>query len=87
MTSLLRALRRAVATFVFSTAGTVATLSVFDTNVATWKIIIGTGIGALVNLAYRWSESVLKEPEPVDIPGGVVVLPGEEPDPLPGEGP
>lgn len=76
MTSLLRALRRAVATFIFSTAGTVGTLSVFDTDVATWKVIVGTGIGALGNLAYRWSESVLKEPEPVDLPGGQPVLPG-----------
>lgn len=75
MTSLVRALRRAVATFIFASVGTVGTLSVFDTDVATWKIIVGTGIGALINLGYRWSEAVLKEPEPVDLPGGDVANP------------
>jgi hypothetical protein len=72
MTELARALRRAVATFLFATLGTVSTLSIFDTDVATWKIIVGTGVGALVNLVYRWSEAVLKEPEPIDLPGGPV---------------
>ena len=70
MTKLTRALRRAVATFIFATFGTVSTLSIFETDVATWKIIIGTGVGALLNLGYRWSEAVIKEPEPLDIPGG-----------------
>lgn len=72
MTRFVRALRRATATFIFATAGTVATLSVFDTDVATWKVIVGTGVGSLFNLAYRWSEAVLKEPAPVDVPGGEV---------------
>lgn len=78
MNTIMRALRRATATFVFATAGTVATLSIFETDVATWKIIVGTGMGALINLAYRWSEAVLKEPEPIDLPGGEPALPKPE---------
>jgi len=70
MTKLTRALRRAVATFIFATAGTVSTLSIFDTDVATWKIVLGTGVGATLNLAFRWAEAVIKEPEPIDLPGG-----------------
>ena len=74
MTELMRAARRAVATFIFATAGTVSTLSIFDADVATWKILVGTGVGALANLAYRWSEAVLKEPAPVDVPGGDIAV-------------
>lgn len=75
MTKFVRALRRAVATFIFGAIGTVGTLSVFDTDVATWKVILGSGIGAVINLVYRWSEAVVKEPEPVDLPGGDPGLP------------
>lgn len=70
MTKLTRAARRAVATFVFATVGTLAGNSIFDVDAAAWKPIVGAGIGALLNLAYRWSEAVIKEPTPVDIPGG-----------------
>ena len=36
-------------------------LYVLSVDAATWKIAVGTGLGALLNLAYRWAESVTKE--------------------------
>lgn len=67
-----RALRRSLATFVFSTAGLVVGTNVFSMDVATWELVASAGVGSLINLAYRWSEGVLKEPAPTDTPGGDV---------------
>lgn len=61
MEKFLPALKKAVATFVFASTGCVIGFNAMDVDVATLQIAVGTGIGALVNLAYRWSESVLKE--------------------------
>ena len=62
MNKLLRALRKAVATFIFATGGLLLGANLFGIDAATWKLIASVGLGALVNLAYRWSESVIKEP-------------------------
>ena len=41
----------------------------FDVDVETWKLAISTGLGALINLVYRWSESVVNErKEPTVVP-------------------
>ena len=34
---------------------------ILDIDAATWKLAAGVGIGALINLAYRWSEAELKD--------------------------
>lgn len=77
MTKLTRAARRAAATFVFAGAGTLVGNSIFDVDAAVWKAAAGVGIGALINLVYRWAEAVLKEPEPVDVPGGNIENKGD----------
>lgn len=55
------AARKAIATFLFATLGVIAGMSVMDVNVATWQIAASTGIGAVLNLVYRWSEAVVQE--------------------------
>jgi hypothetical protein len=65
-TGFARAARRALATFVFAVTGQLVGVQVFDADMATWIVVGNAGIGALLNLAYRWSESELKKPEPVD---------------------
>lgn len=55
------ALRKAVATFLFASLGCIVGFNVMNVDIAVWQTALGTGIGALVNLAYRWSESVVKE--------------------------
>jgi len=62
VTKFARAARKAVATFVFATGGVLIGNSVFSIDAATWKLAAGTGLGALINLAYRWSEAAVKEP-------------------------
>jgi hypothetical protein len=52
--------RRALATFVFATTGVLIGQPVFDLDVDTWKLVASTGIGSLINLAYRWAEATLK---------------------------
>jgi len=61
MTKFTRAARKAAATFIFATAGSLAGNSLLSVDAAAWKIAVGTGLGALLNLAYRWAESVTKE--------------------------
>ena len=58
-----KALRKAVATLLFSTLGLLAGVNLLDVDMATWKLLVSTGIGSLLNLAFRWAEGVLKEPE------------------------
>jgi hypothetical protein len=55
--------KKALATFIFATAGVVVGSPLVGIEAEAWKLAIGTGIGALINLAYRWSESVLKHEE------------------------
>jgi len=53
--------RRAVATFLFSTLGVLLGANVMALDVATWQLALSTGIGAVLNLVYRWSEAVVAE--------------------------
>lgn len=53
------ALKKAVATFIFATTGVLVGTPIFNIDVSLWKLAAGTGLGALLNLAYRWSESVI----------------------------
>lgn len=55
------ALRRSAATFVFAFTGSLAGLNLLDAEVGVWKTAAATGIGALLNLAYRVSEAWLRE--------------------------
>jgi hypothetical protein len=55
------AFRKALATFVFATTGQLVGLPLLDVDVAVWKSVVASGVGALLNLAYRWSESAVKE--------------------------
>lgn len=55
------ALKRSVATFIFASAGVLIGVPLLDGDVAVWKLAAGTGLGALVNLAYRWSEGWLNQ--------------------------
>ena len=55
------AFRKALATFVFATTGQLVGLPLLDVDVAAWKSVAASGFGALLNLAYRWSESAVKE--------------------------
>ena len=61
MSKVKEAFRKAVATFLFASLGCVVGFNVMSVDVATWKVAVGTGLGALVNLVYRWSESTLRE--------------------------
>lgn len=56
-----RAVRRATATFLFAALGTVLGNAFFDIDVETWKQAASVGIGALLNLIYRWAEKVQGE--------------------------
>lgn len=55
-TKFVTAARKATATFLFSSLGVVITAPLLDVDVATWKLAVGTGVGALANLVYRWAE-------------------------------
>jgi hypothetical protein len=55
-------LRKALATFVFSTTGVlIGVNNIFDADVAVWQLVASTGIGSLINLAYRWAEAEVKK--------------------------
>lgn len=64
-----RAARRALATFVFATTGQLIGLPLLDMDVAAWKPVAAAGLGALVNLAYRWAEPIVRADNPVDVKG------------------
>jgi hypothetical protein len=57
-----KSLRKALATFLFSTLGMLVGVNILDVDIATWKLVASTGIGSVLNLVYRWSEAVVKEP-------------------------
>lgn len=57
----LTAFRKALATLIFSTAGLLVGVNILDVDMATWKLVASTGIGSLLNLAYRWAEGVVRE--------------------------
>lgn len=56
-----KAFRKALATFVFATTGQLVGFPILEVDVAVWKTAAASGVGALLNLAYRWSESAVKE--------------------------
>lgn len=56
-----RSLRKAFATFVFSTTGVLVGFNVMEMDVETWRLVIGTGLGSLINFAYRWAEAEVKK--------------------------
>ena len=60
MTGFQPAARKALATFVFATTGVLIGVPIMDIDAETWKLVVGTGIGALINLAYRWAEAEVK---------------------------
>lgn len=65
-----RALRRALATFVFATCGQLIGAPLLDVDAARWKLVLAAGIGSLINLAYRWAEPIVSATDPVDLPKG-----------------
>jgi len=65
-TGLRRAAKRSVATLVFAVTGSLLGQQIFDMDIASWKLAAGAGIGALINLAYRWAEDELRSGEAVD---------------------
>jgi hypothetical protein len=56
----MKAAKKALATFIFATAGVLIGAPVFDIDVETWRLAAGTGLGALINFVYRWAETELK---------------------------
>jgi hypothetical protein len=62
MTTFARAGRKAVATFLFASLGVLVGSSVFDAGWPLWQQASSVGIGAVLNLVYRWSEAVVREP-------------------------
>lgn len=61
MTGLPDAARKAVATFIFSSVGVIGGGSLIGVDESTWKLALLTGIGAVINLAYRWAETEVKK--------------------------
>lgn len=59
-----KSLKKALATFVFSTTGVLIGINVLDADLELWKLVASTGIGSLLNFLYRWSETALKEGTP-----------------------
>jgi len=51
------AARRALATFLFAFLGVLMTVPLFDSTVDIWLLALGSGVGALLNLVYRWAEA------------------------------
>ena len=41
--------------------GVIVGLPLLDVDVAVWQSVAASGVGALLNLAYRWSESAVQE--------------------------
>lgn len=62
MSNFQRSARKALATFIFATIGSLLTVNgIFDADLALWKTALGSGIGAVLNLVYRWAEAVKDE--------------------------
>lgn len=51
-----RAARKATATFLFGSLGVITGQQVFDIDAPTWKLSASVGVGAVLNLLYRWAE-------------------------------
>jgi hypothetical protein len=57
MTAFEAAGRRALATFLFAFLGVLMTVPLFDSTVDIWLLALGAGVGAVLNLVYRWAEA------------------------------
>lgn len=55
------ALKRSVATFIFSTTGVLIGANLLNIGAETWELAASTGLGSLINLAYRSAERWLKD--------------------------
>jgi hypothetical protein len=60
MTDLQDVLRRSAATFIFSSLGVIGGGAIVGVDATTLELAVLTGIGAVLNLAYRWAEKELK---------------------------
>ena len=56
MDKFMSAARKATATFLFASLGVIAGNAFFDVDVEAWKQAASVGLGALLNLVYRWAE-------------------------------
>lgn len=56
------AARKAVATFLFASLGLLIGAPLLDIDTETWKLALSTGLGALINLIYRWAEKAQSTP-------------------------
>ena len=56
MSEFLIALRKAIATFLFASIGVLIGSQVFGIDTALWKQAASVGLGAVLNLVYRWAE-------------------------------
>ena len=50
------AFRKAVATFLFASLGLLIGAPLLGIDTETWKLAVSTGLGAVLNLVYRWAE-------------------------------
>lgn len=55
------AARKALATFIFSSVGVIGGGSIVGVDASTLELALLTGIGAVLNLAYRWAEAEVKK--------------------------
>ena len=57
MTAFHNAARRALATFLFAFLGVLMTVPILSSDTEIWLLALGSGVGALLNLTYRWAEA------------------------------
>ena len=60
MTGLGNAARKALATFLFAGLGVIVGAPLLGVDAETWRLVASVGLGAVVNLAYRWAEAELQ---------------------------
>lgn len=58
----LAAFRKALATFLFASLGLLIGAPLLGIDTETWKLAVSTGLGALLNLVYRWAEKAQHDP-------------------------
>ena len=56
VTKFVAAARKATATFLFAGLGVVVGGPAFDIDAPAWKLAASVGLGAVINLVYRWAE-------------------------------
>lgn len=56
------AFRKAVATFLFASLGLLIGAPLLGIDTETWKLAVSTGLGAVLNLVYRWAEKAQHDP-------------------------